>query len=104
MTYERGKKYRVVKEGGRLWGMKPTAPYCQTSWSKNLEVGEVLTCAGTSMTTRPFFAAACRSGVPAMKWLDENGNHLANDCLFMPVKGGMWGGQLPEDGFLEEIQ
>jgi hypothetical protein len=95
MIYEKGKKYRVVKEGGRLWGMKSTAPYCQTGWGKNLSVGEIITCAGSSMTMG--------DGVPAMKWLDENGEYLANDCLFSPVQGGMWGGQLPEDGFLEEI-
>lgn len=95
MQYEKGKKYRVVKEGAKLWGMKPVAPYCETSWGKDLEVGEVLTCAGTSMTFG--------DGVPALKWKDENGNHLANDCCFKPAKGGMWGGEIPEDGFLEEV-
>lgn len=95
MTYEKGKKYRVVKAGGKLWGMKPTAPYVQQGWGMNLSVGDIITCGGTSMTFG--------DGVPAMKWLDADGKWLANDCTFSPVKGGMWGGQLPEDGFLEEV-
>jgi hypothetical protein len=94
MKYEKGKKYRVVRAGARLSGYRPTAPYCQEGWSRSLEVGEVITCAGDSMTFG--------DGVPAIKWLDANGKWIANDCLFHPVKGGMWGGQVPADGFLED--
>lgn len=93
--YEKGKRYRVVKAGAKLYGMKPTSPHCQRGWAKDLSVGEILTCAGSSMT--------CGDGVPALKWQDENGKWLANDCIFNPIKGGMWGGQVPEDGFLEEV-
>lgn len=97
MTYEKGKRYRVVKEGCRLWGMKPTAPYCQQGWSKKLSVGEIITCAGYSMT--------CGDGILALKWNDENGQWIANDCLFQPIKGHeIWSTQEPEEGFLEEIQ
>lgn len=92
--YESGKKYRVIKEGARLSGMKPTAPYCQTGWRQDLHVGDVLTCAGRSMTSG--------DGVPALKWKDADGEWLANDCLFHPVQGGMWSGQVPVDGYLEE--
>lgn len=95
MKYEKGRKYRVVKPGAKLSGYKPTAPYVQEGWSKRLEVGEILTCAGSNMTMG--------DGVPALKWNDEHGKWIANDCLFRPVKGGMWGGQVPEDGFLEEL-
>lgn len=95
MKFEKGKKYRVVKSGARLYGYKPIAPYCEEGWGKTLEVGEILTCAGSSMTMG--------DGVPAIKWKDSDGNWLANDCLFSPVQGGMWGGQVPEDGYLEEV-
>lgn len=90
--YEAGKKYRVVKEGARLTGMQPTAPYVQQGWSKDLHVGDVLTCAGSSMTRG--------DGIPALKWKDENGEWLSNDCLFEPVQGGLWGGQVPAEGYL----
>ena len=96
MTYAKGKKYRVIKDGCRLTGMKPIAPYTQQGWAKRLAVGDVITCGGSSMT--------CGDGVPAMKWLDENGKWLASDCLFEPVDGGMWGGQVPKDGYLEEVK
>lgn len=95
MKYEKGKRYRVVKPGAKLRGMKPIAPYCSQGWGKTLEVGEVITCAGSNMTFG--------DGVPALKWLDADGKWLANDCLFSPVQGGMWGGQVPEDGYLEEL-
>jgi hypothetical protein len=42
-------------------------------------------------------------GVPALKWGDAEGKWLANDCLFMPIQGGMWGGQIPADGYLEVV-
>lgn len=93
-TYEAGKRYRVIKEGARLEGMKPVAPYCQQGWSQDLHVGDVITCGRTSMTFG--------DGVPALKWLDENGEWIANDCLFRPVQGGMWGGQIPVEGYLVE--
>lgn len=94
VQYEQGKKYRVIKEGARLSGMRPVAPYCQEGWGMELAVGAVLTCDGTSMTFG--------DGVPALKWKDADGNWLANDCLFRPIKGdAMWGGQLPADGYLE---
>lgn len=81
--YEAGKKYRVTREGARLTGMQPIAPYVQQGWSRDLHIGDVLTCAGRSMTMG--------DGVPALKWKDENGEWLANDCLFQPGQGGLWG-------------
>jgi hypothetical protein len=95
VKYERGRKYRVIKAGAKLSGTKPVAPYCSQGFGKRLEVGEVITCAGSAMTFG--------DGVPALKWNDENDKWIANDCLFSPVKGGMWGGQIPEDGYLEEV-
>jgi hypothetical protein len=94
-TYEAGQKYRVIREGARLTGMVPVAPYCQQGWSKQLHVGDVITCAGSGMTFG--------DGVPALKWKDEDGEWLANDCTFQPVQGGMWSGQIPEDGYLQQV-
>jgi hypothetical protein len=96
MKYEQGKKYRVIKEGARLSGMRPVAPYVQQGWGLTLPVGMVITCEGMSMTRG--------DGVLALKWSDAQGQYLASDCLFSPVKGDIiWGGQLPADGFLEEV-
>ena len=96
MKYEKGKQYRVIKDGAHLSGMRPVAPYTHQGWRMNLSLGQVITCDGTSMTFG--------DGVPALKWSDENGNYLASDCLFSPVKGDIiWGGQVPADGFLEAV-
>lgn len=93
--YLAGRKYRVIKEGAQLTGMQPAGPNCQQGWSQKLQVGDVLTYAGQSMTFG--------DGVPAMKWKDAAGQWIANDCLFRPAQGGMWGGQVPEDGYLEPV-
>jgi len=93
--YEAGRKYRVIKEGARLTGLQPVSPNCQQGWRKDLHVGDVLTCAGKSWTMG--------DGVPALKWKGEAGEWLANDCLFHPVQGGMWSGQVPAEGYLEEV-
>jgi hypothetical protein len=91
--FKEGTRWRVVKEGAKLWGMKPIAPYTQQGWGRDLVVGDVLTCGGSGWTGG--------DGVPAIKWCGADGEWLANDCLFAPVKGGMWGGQVPADGYLE---
>lgn len=93
--YKKGQRYRVVKAGAHLHGMQPVAPCVQQGWRKDLKVGDILTCQGESMTFG--------DGVPALKWADEDGQWLANDCLFSPIQGGMWGGQVPEDGYLEPV-
>lgn len=93
--YKKGRRYRVVRAGARLRGMQPISSCAQQGWRKDLEVGEILTCLGESMTFG--------DGVPAIKWGDETGEWLANDCIFSPVTGGLWGGQVPADGYLEEM-
>jgi hypothetical protein len=63
--------------------MVPAGPYTQQGWSKRLNVGDVLTCAGTSMSFG--------DGVPLVKFSHLNGEPLGvNDCEFRPSIGGMW--------------
>lgn len=88
----KGRRFLVVRPGAKLTGMQPIAPNVQQGWEKKLGVGDVLTCAGVSMTFG--------DGVPVVKWLDAEGNHLANDCTFSPSTGGMWN-MAPADGYLE---
>jgi hypothetical protein len=88
-----GRRFRVARPGCRLVGMQPDGPGCQRGWARDLAVGDVLTCAGESMTSG--------DGVPAVKWRGAAGEWLANDCTFWPVVGGLWGGQLPPPGALE---
>ncbi len=95
VKFEKGKRYRVIRAGAHLTGMQPAGRNAQQGWRQDLNVGDILTCSGSSMTFG--------DGVPALKWTDENGDWLANDCTFTPVQGGMWGGQVPEDGYLEEV-
>lgn len=92
MKYEKDRRYRVARTGARLCGMKlGSCPESYSSCYIELEVGDVLTCAGDSMTMG--------DGWWAVKWLDAEGNHIAYDCTFWPQKGG-FGIQVPEDGYL----
>lgn len=93
--FVRGKKFRVIAEGSYIHGMVPIAPYCQQGFSEPLAVGTILTCAGESMTYG--------DGVPAIKWLREDGKPICNDAIFSNVVGGMWGGQVPEPGWMEPV-
>jgi hypothetical protein len=93
--YTKGSQWRVVQPGAHLWGMVAAGRGCYDLWRQELQVGDIIICDGISMTSG--------DGVPAVKWLDQNGKMLAVDCCFMPVKGGMWGGQVPQDGFLEPV-
>lgn len=93
--FRKGQKWRVVRAGARVSGMKPIAPYAQQGWGADLPVGTVLTCAGRSMTFG--------DGAPVIKWQDANGKWLANDCTFSPSEGGMWG-SAPADGYLQLIE
>lgn len=92
--YEKSEKYRVVKQSCSLQGMKPVIGG-QQGWARKLTVGEVLTCAGTAWTSG--------DGVPVIKWLDADGNWIANDCEFQPSTGGMWS-QRPSDDCLELVR
>jgi len=93
MEYVKGMKYRVVKSGARLSGMKPIRGG-ERGWATTLSPGTVLTCDGTSMTFG--------DGVPVVKWLDADGRWIANDCEFQPTQGGMWNSR-PADGYLEPV-
>jgi hypothetical protein len=91
----KGTRWRVIRSGARLWGWT-SIPGGQQGWGLDLPLGMILTCEGSSMTSG--------DGVPAIKWTDENGKFLVSDCTFRPVKGGMWGGQVPADGYLEPVE
>ena len=93
--YKSGTRWRVIKPGAKLSGIQPIGAYAHQGWGKALEVGEIITCDGMRMTRG--------DGVPALKWTDQDGNYLAGDCTFRPVQGGMWGGQVPQDGYLELV-
>jgi hypothetical protein len=94
--YPKGSRWRVTMPGAKLWGMVAAGRGCYEGWNKHLQVGDIITSDGTSMTSG--------DGVPAIKWLDENGDMLAVDCCFAPTKGGMWDGEVPEDGYLEPVE
>jgi len=89
--FKPGQKWRVIREGARLSGMKPCGYGAQCGWGMSVPVGTVLTVQGTLMTFG--------DGVPVVKWLDGNGNWIANDCEFHPSDGGMWS-SAPRDGYL----
>jgi hypothetical protein len=41
--------------------------------------------------------------VLAIKWIPPDGDQTIADCIFRPCTGGMWGGMVPADGYLEPI-
>jgi hypothetical protein len=59
-----------------------------------LRVGTVLACSGIEWTYG--------DGVPVVKWLDECGKWLANDCELRPATANMWS-SAPQDGYLELV-
>lgn len=89
-----GDKYQVVREGCYLRGMRPIGPGVETLWRRDLHLGDVITCAGVAMTAG--------DGVPIVKWLDEDGTVLANDCEFQPDDGRAWG-SMPTAGYLVKV-
>ena len=93
-TFERGARYRVIRDGYYLRGMKPVGPGVETLWRRDLRVGDIITCAGGAFTAG--------DGVPIIRWQDADGTPLANDCEFQPDDGRMWG-SLPADGFLVRV-
>lgn len=93
--YKAGQRYRVIKPGASISGMKPIAPNVQQGFVRKLQVGDVLTCRGTSMTFG--------DGVPIVKWADEKNEWICNDADFSPSTGGMWN-RRPDDSYLEPIE
>ena len=93
-TFERGARYRVIREGCYLRGMKPIGPGVETLWRRDLRVGDIITCAGSAFTAG--------DGVPIIRWCNADGKPLANDCEFQPDNGRKWG-SLPAEGFLVRV-
>lgn len=90
--FKAGQQWRVCAPGVSLSGMKPCGPYAQQGWRMSAPVGTVMTCDGVKWTGG--------DGVPVVKWLDRDGNWLANDCTLSPSTGGMWA-SAPADGTLQ---
>ncbi len=93
--FRAGQKWLVVREGASLEGMVPIEPYAYGGWACSLHVGDVITCRGESWTFG--------DGVLAIKWIPPDGDQTIADCIFRPCTGGMWGGMVPADGYLEPI-
>ncbi len=94
--FVRGAKFRVIKAGANISGMKPHGPNCQVGYREILEVGRIIVCSGDSMTYG--------DGVPAIKWENENRQAICNDAIFSHCLGGMWSGHYPEPGWLESVE
>lgn len=94
--FTRDKKFRVVREGCRISGMKTIAPWTRQGFRLDLKPGDILTCDGESQSRG--------DGASVVKWRDHKGDWICEDALFYPYAGGMWGGHLPEPGCLEEVE
>jgi hypothetical protein len=89
--YAAGKRFRVVKEGASLVGMKPI-PGGHQGWSRDLVVGEVIESRG------------CGAG-----WGSDPGYgvHFKEDGIafaeFKPNGSGNWFTYYPDESYLEEV-
>lgn len=92
VTFTKGKRYRVIKNGARITGMVSLGYGAFTGFSCKLPIGTIITCSGSSMSFG--------DGVPLVKWTDEKGNFICNDAEFSPSVGGMWNRQ-PDSSYLE---
>ena len=87
-SYQRGQKYRVIRAGASLHGVKVSHLWNMKRWSMRLPIGTVITCCGPSM--------AHGDGIEIIKWADAAGNSLAIDCAFSPSEGVR-----PDDSYLQ---
>jgi hypothetical protein len=80
--YQAGVKFQIMQEGACIVGTVPIAAWTTRGFRRLLKVGEIITCAGTSMTAG--------DGCPIVKWRDSNGEYICDDAEFTPRIGGMW--------------
>ena len=93
--YKKGDRYRVIRDGGQLHGMKPCGPGAQQGWAQPVPKGTVLTCNGVGKGWGS-------DSVPIVMWSDETGEWIANFAEFYPQEGGMWSLE-PKAGYLEKL-
>lgn len=95
--YKAGMRFRVIKAGGRLQGLVPWEGQSNAwgGWTRVLHVGDVITCTGSRMGWGS-------DSVYSVQWEDPEGKACYVD--FHPMKGGMWGGLPPADGYLERVE
>jgi hypothetical protein len=91
MNFEKGSKWRVVKEGASLSGMRHSGGSSFTGWTEPLQVGVVLTCEGTQ---RGFGDGP----MEVVVWRSPTGNQGVN-AEFSP---GCWGS--PNGDYLEPFE
>jgi hypothetical protein len=92
--FKRGQVYKCLKPV-RISGMRPLGPNEWQGFSVLIPEGDTIVCAGESMTAG--------DGVPAIKWNDGNNTPFGRDAIMSEIVGGMWGGQVPEPGYLELV-
>lgn len=94
--YARGKRFRVIKAGAKLWGLTPIRPNVQQGWTQVLEVGDVI----ESLGFGPGFGADPGYGI---NWTSERAKaEHAHSLSFAPSEGGIWAYR-PSEGYLEEV-
>jgi len=89
--YAKGGRYRIIKDGARLWGWKPITGGWQ-GWGRAVPVGEVLTCKGW----RPGMGSD--PGPDIVQWEDPVGTFVE----FHPSAGKGWFTR-PDDSYLELV-
>lgn len=93
-TFKEGNRFRVVREGARLEGLVYFGETTWSGWSRNLEVGEIVTCTGW----QPAWNA---EHVSVANFTAENVPPNARWCSVWPIAGLFLPWPMP--GFLEPL-
>jgi hypothetical protein len=91
--WKAGARYRVIKPGARLDGLKPLPEHRSAwqGWSRPLKVGEIITCTGLAMGWGS-------DSVPLVQWSEPGVSYVE----FYPATGTMWTSE-PDPSFLELV-
>lgn len=95
VEYAPGKKFRVIRDGAYLTGMKPAGPSALTGWRQDLSVGDVIECTG--------FGAGWGSDPGfGVEWTSDRAKaEHASGIEFKPSGGHWCWSYHPADGYLE---
>ena len=94
--YQRGKKFRVIKNGVILSGTIPTAEWAQKGIGRQIPIGTILTCNGFCQQM------GSDSGIN-VGWSDEYGHKIMNYCSVEPAIWSQYLAAWPEEGYLELV-
>jgi len=93
--YLLGRRFRVIRSGAYVWGLRSVAPWTRECVRIDLQMGTIITCLGRANTRG--------DGVPAVMWGDEAGVAYCEDPVFSPsITGSIWD-ERPDPSYIEPL-